>query len=93
MCWVLSDRHCVSSYVVLDDGWAGSGWVDGDAQLHSVLWCMVLWQARKMCSDSADVTGVSMSRARNVLKELSLVEGVYTCNRMTDALLRVAART
>ena len=54
---------------------------------------MVLWQARKTYSDSVDAAGVSVSRARDALNELGLVEGVYTCNRVTDALLRVAART
>ena len=73
-----------------DDGWAGL------MVMHSCmvsLWCMVLWQARKTYSDSVDATGVSVSRAHNALNKLGLVESVYTCNRMTDALLCVTVRT
>ena len=46
-----------------------------------------------MYSDSVDSASVSVSRACDVLNELGFVEGVYTCNRVTDALLRIAART
>ena len=52
-------------------------WVDCKnncgARLHGVLWCMLLWQASKMYSDSVDTAGVSMSRARNALNEVGLV--------------------
>ena len=48
-----------------------------------------------MYSGSVDAAGVSVSRACNVLNELSLNcdEGMYTWNHVIDALLRVAART
>ena len=46
-----------------------------------------------MYSDSVDAAGVSVSRARDALNKLGLVEGMYTRNRVTDALLCVAART
>ena len=66
------------------------GWVecedDGDTWLEC---CMVLWQAGKTYSDSIDAAGVSVSRARGALDKLDLRRRVYTCIRVSDALLRV----
>ena len=61
--------------------------------MAGILCCMVLWQAGKTYSDSVDATGVSVSRARGVLDKVDLRRHVYTCIRVSDALLRVAART
>ena len=45
-------------------------------------------------SDSVDAAAVSVSRARGALDKLDLRRRVYTCSvRVSDALLRVAART
>ena len=61
--------------------------------MAGVLCCMVLWQAGKTYSDSVDAAGVSVSRARGALNKLNLRRRVYTCIRVHDAVLRVAART
>ena len=62
--------------------------------MAGILCCMVLWQAGKTYSDSVDAAGGSVSRARGALDKLDLRRRVYTCSvRVSDALLRVAART
>ena len=61
--------------------------------MAGILCGMVLWQAGKTYSDSVDAAGVSVSRARGALDKLDLWRRVYTCIRVSDALLRVAART
>jgi len=57
--------------------------------------CMVLWQGWEMDSDSAGCCSGNVSVIRACgQSELGLMKACsYACNRMTGALLHVAART